>query len=69
MRYKLANYVPVTAQLVVRRCNLALDTQSKDAIILVRAGTVSAKYFFLIGLVCLVYSNSFGWCLAHRGTS
>jgi hypothetical protein len=69
MRYKLANYVLATAQSEARHCNLALDTQSKDAIILVRADTVSAKYYFLIGLVCLVYSNSFGWCLAHRGTS
>ena len=69
MRYKLANYVLVTAHWAERPCNLALDTQSKDAIILVRADTVSAKYYFLIGLVCLVYSNSFGWCLAPRGTS
>ena len=69
MRYKPANYVPVTAQWAERLYNLALDTQSKDAIILVRADTVSARYYFLIGLVCLVYSNSFGWWVVRRGTS
>ena len=69
MLYKQASYVPVTAQWAEKHCNLALDTQSKDAIILVRADTESAKYYFLIGLVCLVYSNSFGWCLVPRGTS